>query len=301
MPVLHWTDERGRDARARKRAARGDEDRGGRRAMREASAVTLSRADGVATLSLSRPDALNALDYAMMDALVDATATLAGDDTIRVVVLRGEGRHFMAGGDIRTFAAELARPPDERAAVFTRIVGRVHAAIESLARMPHPVVARVQGACAGFGLSLLAACDLAIAAEDAYFAAGYRNIGLSPDGGGTWSLPRVVGPRRAAEILLLGERFDAARALDIGLVNRVVPAARLDAEVASVVGTLRAGPRDAIRATRRLLRESPGNSLATQLDAEARSFGRLSALDDCAVGVDAFVNTGAPDFDRGRR
>ncbi|HXU51951.1 MAG TPA: enoyl-CoA hydratase [Casimicrobiaceae bacterium] len=269
--------------------------------MREASAVTLSRADGVATLSLSRPDALNALDYAMMDALVDATATLAGDDTIRVVVLRGEGRHFMAGGDIRTFAAELARPPDERAAVFTRIVGRVHAAIESLARMPHPVVARVQGACAGFGLSLLAACDLAIAAEDAYFAAGYRNIGLSPDGGGTWSLPRVVGPRRAAEILLLGERFDAARALDIGLVNRVVPAARLDAEVASVVGTLRAGPRDAIRATRRLLRESPGNSLATQLDAEARSFGRLSALDDFAEGVDAFVNKRAPDFDRGRR
>jgi 2-(1,2-epoxy-1,2-dihydrophenyl)acetyl-CoA isomerase len=299
MPVLHWPDERSREAYAGRSAARGGY--GGARAMNDTRAVTLVRADGVATLSLARPDALNALDYAMMDALVDATRELAEDDSVRVVVLRGEGRHFMAGGDIRTFAGELARPAAERTEVFTRIVGRVHAAVEQLARMPHPVVARVQGACAGFGLSLLAACDLAIAADDAYFAAGYRNIGLSPDGGGTWSLPRLVGPRRAAEILLLGERFDAARALAIGLVNRVVPLASLDAEVASVVATLRAGPRDALRATRRLLRESPGNSLAAQLDAEARSFGRLSALDDFAEGVAAFVARRTPDFDRSRR
>jgi 2-(1,2-epoxy-1,2-dihydrophenyl)acetyl-CoA isomerase len=266
----------------------------------DGKAVTLSHADGVATVSLARPDALNALDYAMMDALVELTRALAEDDSVRVVVLRGEGRHFMAGGDIRTFAAELSRPAEERAGLLTRIVGRVHGAIEQLARMPHPLVARVQGACAGFGLSLLAACDLAIASDDAYFAAGYRNIGLSPDGGGTWSLPRLVGPRRAAEILLLGERFDAARALEIGLVNRVVPAARLDAEVAAVVATLRAGPRDALRATRRLLRDSPANTLGTQLDAEARSFGRLSALADFTEGVDAFIAKRAPDFDRSR-
>jgi 2-(1,2-epoxy-1,2-dihydrophenyl)acetyl-CoA isomerase len=302
MPVLHWPDER-IESHARTGAAHG-RDRGGRAGRAQdppVSAVELTRAEGVATLSLSRPDALNALDYAMMDALVDATRALAADDSVRVVVVRGEGRHFMAGGDIRTFAGELARPAAERAATFTRIVGRVHAAIEQLARMPHPVVARVQGACAGFGLSLLGACDLAIASDDAYFAAGYRNIGLSPDGGGTWSLPRLVGPRRAAEILLLGERFDAARALAIGLVNRVVPAGRLDAEVAAVAASLCAGPRDAIRATRRLLRESPGNSLAAQLDAEARSFGRLSALDDFAEGVDAFVGKRAPDFGGSRR
>jgi 2-(1,2-epoxy-1,2-dihydrophenyl)acetyl-CoA isomerase len=260
--------------------------------------VDVQRADGVATLTLSRPQALNALDFAMMDALVDVTREIADDASLRVVVLRGEGRHFMAGGDIRSFEGELARAPAEREAMFTRIVDRVHAAIEHLARMPHPLVARVQGAVAGFGLSLLAACDLAVATDDAYFAAGYRNIGLSPDGGGTWSLPRIVGPRRAAEILLLGTRFDAATALRIGLVNRVVPLDRLDAEVDAIVTSLRDAPREAVRATRRLLRDSPQRSLSAQLHAEALSFGRLAARADFVEGVSAFLAKRPPSFER---
>ena len=109
------------------------------------------------------------------------------------------------------------------------MVERLHAAIESLHRMPHPVICRVHGAVAGFGLSLMNACDLVVAADDAYFASAYRQIALTPDGGGSWSLPRLVGMRKAMEILLLGERFGAAEALAIGIVNRVVPAAELDA------------------------------------------------------------------------
>ncbi len=259
--------------------------------------VSVTRSHGVGTLTLARPTSLNALDFAMMDALVDATHELAEDPSLRVVVVRGEGRHFMAGGDIRAFAVELSRDADERRRLFAGAVGRVHAAIENLVRMPHPVVARIQGAVAGFGVSLMNACDLVIAADDAYFAAGYRNIALSPDGGGTWSLPRLVGHRRAAEILLLGERFDAAKALELGLVNRVVPLAELDSAVDAVVEVLRQGPVHALRATKRLLRDSPQRTMSGQLHAEALSFGQLSATDDFVEGIGAFIAKRAPRFD----
>ncbi len=260
--------------------------------------LAVTREGAVATLSLNRPDALNALDFAMMDALVEASQRLAEDDSIGVVVVRGEGRHFMAGGDIRAFAGELGHDPAERQRRFTAVVRGVHAAVETLSRMPHPLVARVQGACAGFGLSLANLCDIVVASDDAYFAAGYRQIGLSPDGGGTWSLPRVVGARRAAAILMLGERFGADEALRMGLVNRVVPLASLDGEVARVAASLADAPREAIRATRRLLRESPGHSLSQQLEAEALSFGRLAASGDFVEGVHAFIDKRPARFGR---
>jgi 2-(1,2-epoxy-1,2-dihydrophenyl)acetyl-CoA isomerase len=251
--------------------------------------VLLAREGPVATLTLNRPAAMNVLDIAMVDALIPATAAIAADPSVRVLVVCGAGKHFMAGGDIRTFARETGRPPDERAREFQNLVERVHIVVETLARMPQPVVARVQGAVAGFGMSLMNACDLAIASDDAYFAAGYRQIGITPDGGGTWSLPRIVGQRRALEILLLGERFDAARAHAIGLVNRVVPLADLDAAVGAVVRTLIDGPRDALAGTKRLVRGSVDHSLTEHLVAEAVSFGRMAATDDFVEGVSAFL------------
>ena len=260
--------------------------------------VLLARAGPVATLTLNRPDALNVLDEAMVDALIPAAADVAADSGIRVLVVQGAGKHFMAGGDIRTFARESSRPPDERQRGFQRLVERVHVAVETLARMPQPVVARVQGAVAGFGLSLMNACDLAIASDDAYFAAGYRQIGITPDGGGTWSLPRIVGQRRALGILLLGERFGAADALAMGLVNRVVPLADLDAAVDAVARALADGPREALSATKRLLRDSLDRTLSGQLQAEAVSFGRLSATDDFVEGVASFLEKRPPRFSR---
>jgi 2-(1,2-epoxy-1,2-dihydrophenyl)acetyl-CoA isomerase len=254
-----------------------------------ASPLLVERNGAVATLTLNRPDALNTLDFPLMDALIDAAADVAADTTLRAVVLRGAGRHFMAGGDLRTFAAELAKPPGERDADFRRVIGRLHSAIENFHRMPHPVVGQVHGAVAGFGLSLMNACDLVVAADDAYFASAYRNIALTPDGGGSWSLPRIVGMRRAMEIMLLGERFDAHRALELGLVNRVVPAAELERAVADVVEALVNGPVMAIRNAKRLMRESLSRSLSEQLDAEAVSFGACSATDDFAEGIGAFL------------
>lgn len=251
--------------------------------------LLLDRAGPVATITLNRPDALNTLDYPLMDALVAAAADVAADDALRVVVIRGAGRHFMAGGDIHTFAAELAKPAAERDAFFRGVITRLHSAIESLHRMPHPVVARVHGAVAGFGLSLMNACDLVVAADSAYFASAYRNIGLTPDGGGSWALPRIVGTRRAMEIMLLAERFDARAALAWGLVNRVVPEAELDAAVAAVVASLCEGPRLAIRNAKRLVRESLARTLSGQLDAEAASFGACAATGDFAEGIGAFL------------
>lgn len=261
--------------------------------------VLLDRDGPIATLTLNRPEALNALDFAMIDDLVDHTGTLATDATVRAVVLQGAGRHFMAGGDIRTFGAELAHVSGERQRRFQRMVERMHVAIENLHRMPAPLLCKVHGAVAGFGLSLMNCCDLVVAADDAYFTAAYRHLGLSPDGGGTWSLPRLVGLRKAMEIALLGERFDAAEALRLGLVNRVVPADQLDATANRVARVLANGPVLAMRETRRLLRTAASHSLSEQLQAEATSFARCTADDDFVEGVTAFLAKRAPDFRQG--
>jgi 2-(1,2-epoxy-1,2-dihydrophenyl)acetyl-CoA isomerase len=258
--------------------------------------ILLDRSGAVATLTLDRPAALNTLDFAMMDMLVAHTSTIAADDSLRVVVLRGSGRHFMAGGDVAAFAQRLEAAPAARRALFQRAIEGLHAAIENLHRMPHPVIARVQGAAAGFGLSLVCACDLAIAADDAYFTSAYRHLGLTPDGGGTWALPRIVGLRKAMEIVLLSERFDAQEALRIGIVNKVVPAPELDATINAIVESLAHGPVDALRNAKRLLRESPGRSLSEQLQAEAVSFAQCTATPDFVEGVRAFMAKRNPRF-----
>ena len=258
--------------------------------------VLLERDGAIATLTLNRPAALNALDLSMMDALVAHVASVADDSTVRVVVLQGAGKHFMAGGDLKTFAARLDGDPRERQRDFQQIVDRLHAAIEHVQRMPQPVICALRGAVAGFGLSLAAACDLAVAADDAYFASAYRQIGLTPDGGGTWALPRIVGLRKALEIYLLSELFDAHEAQRIGLINRVVDGAVLDATVRAIASSIATGPSLALSSVKRLLRESSGRTLSEQLHAEAESFGRCAATDDFAEGIRAFLAKRPPRF-----
>jgi 2-(1,2-epoxy-1,2-dihydrophenyl)acetyl-CoA isomerase len=258
--------------------------------------LLLSREGRVATLTLNRPESLNALDLSLMDALVDASAEVASDDALRVVVIRGAGKHFMAGGDIRTFSGMLDGEPAERTRRFKRMIARLHSAIEAFHRMPHPVIGQVQGAVAGFGLSLMNACDLVVAADNAYFASAYRAIALTADGGGSWALPRLVGMRRAMEIMLLGERFDAQQALAWGLVNRVVPLAQIDATMAAIVESLADGPMLAIRNAKRLMRESLARSLSEQLDAEAASFAACAGTPDFAEGIAAFLEKRPPRF-----
>ena len=262
--------------------------------------IVLERDGPLATLILNRPEALNALDFAMMQALVAQTAALAADASVRCVVLKGAGKHFMAGGDLRTFADEMGRAPPERQAHFTQMVQRLHAAVEHLQRMRAPVIASVHGAVAGFGLSLVGASDLAIAADNAYFASAYRNIALTPDGGGSYTLPRVVGPKKAMEIMLLGERFGAHEALRLGLINRVVPAAELESATAAMAQAILSGPALALGNAKRLLQQSLTHTLAEQLQAEAVSFGQCAATPDFVEGITAFLAKRPPVFDGGR-
>ena len=258
--------------------------------------LDVERSGRIATVTLNRPAALNALDFEMMEALVASMAALAGDESLRVIVVRGAGAHFMAGGDVRAFAQFLGDPPQARQAHFGRSIERLHAAIELVQRMPHVVIARIQGAVAGFGLSLVCACDLAIAAEDAYFTSAYRQLALTPDGGLTFALPRIVGLRKALEILLLSERLDAAEALRLGLVNKVVAPERLDRAVADWATSLADGPALALRNVKRLARQSLDRTLSEQLQAEATSFAQCATTPDFAEGVRAFIAKRRPRF-----
>ncbi len=258
--------------------------------MSETETVLLSTDGAIATITLNRPDSLNALDRAMIDALHAHLIRVEQDPAIRCVVLRGAGDAFMAGGDIRMFAQALAElPPPDRQARFEELIGRVHASIVALRRMDKPVIAAVQGAAAGFGVSLALACDLAIAADNAVFTLAYCHIGTSPDGGSTFHLPRAVGMKRAMEIALLGDRFPAEEAARIGLVNRVVAAAELDAATAQLAGRLAQGPTAAYGRTKRLLNASLDNTLAGQLAAESELFTASTMTEDFREGVTAFL------------
>src|SRR6516225_4436515 len=175
--------------------------------------VVLKRSDAVLEIILNRPEVLNAANRELISELAGAAAEAAEDRRARAVLLRGAGTHFCAGGDITMFGELIELAPDERRRALYEIVDGLHPLLIRLRHMPKPVVAAVQGAAAGFGLSLVVAADLALAAKDAVFTSGYIHLGTSPDGGMTATLPGIVGLKLASELTFLGERFGAQRAL----------------------------------------------------------------------------------------
>ncbi|HLJ65584.1 MAG TPA: enoyl-CoA hydratase-related protein [Stellaceae bacterium] len=259
-------------------------------------AVKLSVEAGVATLTLNRPQAMNALNAEMVAGINDALERVEHDPEVRVLVITGGGNGFMAGGDIKYFTALTTLSPLERRIQFERFVQTVHPMILRLRRMPQPVIAQVHGACAGFGMSLMMACDLAIAADDAIFTLAYIHLGVSPDGGSTYFLPRQVGAKRAMEIALLGDRFDAAKASQWGLINEAVPFTELQPRVAALARRLAQGPQTALAATKRLIGDSFGRSLEAELQAEAEAFAGCAATGDFTEAVAAFIAKRAPCF-----
>ena len=262
------------------------------------SPLLLDIADGVATLTLNRPAVLNALNNALGEALEKALTQVEKDAAVRVVVIKGAGDAFMAGGDIGYFQRKLAEHADRThlKPVIAELVGRAQRLALILRRMPKPVIAAVHGGCAGFGLSVMLACDLAIAADHAKFTLAYVHLGTTPDGGASFHLPRIVGQKRAAEIALLGDRFGAVEAERWGLVNQVAPLAELEARTAKLAGRLARGPAQAYARTKALLNASNGNDLQAQLDAEAESFASSAITDDFAIGVNAFLEKKPPAF-----
>jgi 2-(1,2-epoxy-1,2-dihydrophenyl)acetyl-CoA isomerase len=256
------------------------------RAVNADRPVTLDVRDGVAHLTLRRGDAGNAIGLALARSFRDAAQACTSDERVRVVLLSGAGRSFCVGGDLREFSAVA---PDRLGAHLLEVTDALHGALRALAAGDAPVVAAVQGAAAGAGVSLAAATDVTLAAADATFLLAYSNIGYSPDGGATWSLPRIVGYKRALELLLLNPRLSASQAQEAGLVTTVVEPDRLLDEAASVAARLASGPTRAFGITRRLLAGALTCDLDAQLDREAQALAAAATSPEGVEGVAAFL------------
>jgi 2-(1,2-epoxy-1,2-dihydrophenyl)acetyl-CoA isomerase len=253
--------------------------------------------DGVAELVLDRPDDANGVNLAMARDLVEAALACAGDRRVRAVLVRGEGRFFCAGGDLKSFTAV---PDAERPHHLREVTTFLHAAIATLVRGDAPVIGAVHGSAAGAGFSLACACDLVIAAESARFVVAYTKIALSPDGSASYFLPRLVGLRRAQELALTNRVLTAPEAHEWGLVTRVVPDGDLLVEARALASEMAAGPTAAFGATKRLLREGWETALEAQLARETEEICAMAATADGREGMAAFVAKRAPRYDGGR-
>ena len=249
--------------------------------------------DSVTKLTLNRPDKLNAFGGTMREELLDALRGAAADSACRVVVLTGAGRAFCAGGDI-DYMSGLQRERNTDA--MRKLLNAGRDVVLQIAEMDKPVIASVNGVAAGAGCNLALACDYRIASDQAKFAESFVRIGLHPDWGGTFLLPRAVGRSRALEMMMTGRLVDAAEAVAIGLVDRVVPAADLARETAALAQSIAAGPPIAIAGIKRALRESDRNDLRAQIDVETENQMRAFLSSDATEGMAAFGEKRAPKF-----
>lgn len=269
--------------------------------------------EGVLTLTLNRPDRLNALNPALMRALVEALADAAEDARVGCVLLRGSGRAFCAGGDIaaaRDANEQKERTPEQIAAdeerkakrgpntpeVMQAWLRRSADAVRLLHQMPKVSIAALQGAVVGAGLGLATACDFRIAATSASFSTGFRKVGYSGDFGGSYFLTRLIGTAKARELYLLDRKIDAQEALRLGLVTEVVEADALDARARELAVSLAAGPRIAQRYIRKNLNLAEEGSLEAVLDAEVLHQNRCSATEDHKEAVKALFEKRTPQF-----
>ena len=261
-----------------------------------AEPVLLTRDGSLARVILNRPEALNALDPDLVERLGETLEALAVDADVRVVVLKGAGDHFMAGGDLKHLKGLLSETGEARKTIFRRFVNSFHRSVLAIRHMEKPVIAEVRGAAAGAGFSLALACDLVVAASGSRFVPAYGSIGASPDGGMTFQLPRLVGPKKAFEIAHLSDGLEAKEALALGLINKVLPPDDLEAEVAAMAERLASGAAEAVRQGKHLLSEALEHDLETQLGRERESFAECAATDDFEEGINAFLEKRQPLF-----
>ncbi len=243
----------------------------------------------VARITFNRPAALNAIDIDMAAAFREAIVQVETDPAVRVLVLRGAGRAFMAGGDVAQLAEDPVNNPD-------RIIAPLHDGLARMANLPIPVVAVLHGAVAGAGMSIALAADLALAADNVTFQMAYTRLGASPDASGSWHLVRLVGLRKAMALTLLNEAVDAQAALELGLVNWVVPADELDTRAEKLARQLAEGAVQAFGRSKALLRGAALRTLPEQLEAERQAFQEGARGAEFREGTEAFLQKRRADF-----
>lgn len=247
--------------------------------------------NGLAIITLTRPQAGNAMSWGLVDAFSNMVESLAADPAVRAFLIRSQGRNFCVGGDIHSFASE-ADPAD----FIGRLARRLHEGLTILAAHDAPVIIAAQGAAAGAGLSLVAGGDIVLAADTASFSMAYTGIGLTADGGATWLLPRLIGLRAAQEMAYLGRRLSAQEAVELGLVTRLFPAETLADEALVIARRIAEGPTIAYGGVKRLFELGSRATLPDQLDAEATAIATAMATPDAREGVAAFLERRTPAF-----
>jgi 2-(1,2-epoxy-1,2-dihydrophenyl)acetyl-CoA isomerase len=257
--------------------------------------VQLNVQDSVAELTLNRPERLNAWNDQLGRELNKAVLEDCADPSVRSVLITGAGRGFSSGADVKEML-ERGSSGERSADVGDLLRERYHPIIRGIRELPKPVVAAVNGPAVGIGCSLALACDLIWAAESAVFGLAFVNIGLVPDGGSTFLVPAAAGKARALEMALLGDPLPASRALEWGLINRVVPDAKLMEEARGLAGRLAAGPTLSYAQSKRALNNSVMKNMDEQLDLEADIQSQMTGSADFLEGITAFVQKREPDF-----
>ena len=254
------------------------------------SQIVATAEDGVATIRLNDPSSMNALSASMGAELRRALDGLFADKSIRVLVVTGTGRGFSAGGDVQSFFDNKDAPAETMHATLDGL----HGSIAKLLNAPFPTIAAINGVVAGAGMGLAMATDLAIAVDSAVFTMAYTGIGVSPDGSSTFFLPRIVGTRRAMEMILTNRVLSSGEALELGIVNQVASSGEFDDAVSALASTLAKGPTLAYVRARELLADSFGNDPLTQMAAEAEAIMAASSSDDFYEGISAFIEQWKP-------
>lgn len=254
--------------------------------------LLFSKNQDIAVITFNRPDKMNAFDHRMADELMEVTRQVADDDSIRAVLVNGSGHLFMAGGDIQFFYNQLEKMP----LGVLDMVEKLNVSITHLMTMPKPVLASVHGSVAGVGVSLMMACDLIIAAETTKFTMAYSGLGVSPDGGASYNLPRIVGAKKAMEWLLFSDIFSAEDAKNVGLINWVASEEQLTEQTQRILKRLVCGPTKSYAATKKLINQTWNHSLESQLSIEGFSFEACTTTMDFKTGVTSFLKKVKPQF-----
>lgn len=252
--------------------------------------LQVERANGIVTVAFDRPERRNAVNGQMWDELAEVAASIVGSTDDRCVVLTGAGGAFCSGADLADLAGE--RPVHHLA-----LMRRINTVVQAFHELPQPTIAKVTGVAAGVGMSLALGCDLVVASEEARFSEIFAKRGLSLDGGSSWLLPRLVGLHRAKELALFADVISAQEALDIGIVNRVVPATEIDSLVTDWAERLAAGPPIALAMTKRMLNRAFEQSFEQALDDEARCQTVNFGTQDTVEAISAFLQKRDPHFE----